>query len=450
MPAITDWIFRVGYLLDGCGGVRSNQEVFIRAGKIAAILDTTDRSEDAEVTRRLFTDVKRVELTDAVMLPGLINSHHHAYSALARGIPINNVLSHFPAILARLWWKLDRALDEESIRLSALLTARDAIQSGCTTIVDHHSSPSHIKGSLELIRDKFAKFNLTGLLCYETTDRNGDAAFQDAVDENLRFVESSKDSSQCRGMLGLHAPFTLSDESLRRIAGIRPHDAPIHIHVAEDETDVKDAQRQGYGGPLARLHKFGLLDENSLIVHGVHLPPEDIALAREIGVKLAHNPESNCNNHVGYADPSRFKDEQVLLGTDGMTSNMLYSLRFTEMQMTAQSPQRQKAMEWAKRMLFENPIRYLSAMLGRTVGRIETGLPADFAIFPYHAPTPLTKQNWIAHLVYGLGDHAQASWVFANGQPVLEAGVIPLIDEAALDDAARQAAEKLWTRFSKL
>ncbi|MBU1637829.1 amidohydrolase family protein [bacterium] len=450
MSVSTDWIFRVGQLLDSSGGMRSDQEMFIRDGIISGMLDAADKSEAAEAARRQFKDAKRVNLPESIMLPGLINSHHHAYSALARGIPVTEALPDFPAILAGLWWKLDRALDEESIRLSALLTARDSIRFGCTTIIDHHSSPSLIKGSLDLIKNEFEKFKLTALLCCEITDRNGQAAFKEAVDENLRFIKSQKQSARVRGMIGLHAPFTLSDESLRYIANVRPKNAPVHVHVAEDETDVKDAKRQVYSGPLARLHKFGLLDENALLVHGVHLPEEDVALAREMGLQIAHNPESNCNNHVGYADPSRFLDTQVLLGTDGMSSNMLYSLRFAQMMMSGWSKQNSASMEWAKKILFENPARYLSSMLERAVGKIEVGLPADFAVFPYAAPTPLTERNWMYHLVYGLGDNSRASWVFANGQPVLEDGVFSVVDEAALAEAARTAAQKLWTRFSKL
>ncbi|MBU0691909.1 amidohydrolase family protein, partial [bacterium] len=135
MSVSTDWIFRVGQLLDSSGGMRSDQEMFIRDGIISGMLDAADKSEAAEAARRQFKDAKRVNLPESIMLPGLINSHHHAYSALARGIPVTEALPDFPAILAGLWWKLDRALDEESIRLSALLTARDSIRFGCTTII---------------------------------------------------------------------------------------------------------------------------------------------------------------------------------------------------------------------------------------------------------------------------------------------------------------------------
>ena len=449
MPEAKDWIFRVAYLFDG-SEIRSDQEVFIRNGEIIGLLTASDSSESAESIRRSFTNAKRVELRDGLMMPGLINSHHHAYSALARGIPISEPLPDFPAILNGLWWKLDRALDEESIRVSALLTVLDSIRHGCTTIIDHHSSPSLISGSLDLLKDEFNKFNLSGLLCYEATDRNREGAFKEAVAENLRFIETVKQSSRFGGMMGLHAPFTLSDESLKHISEQRPEEMPIHIHVAEDETDIMDAKRRGYSGPLARLDSFGLLDENSLIVHGVHLEEDDISLAKDLGLRIAHNPESNCNNHVGYADPARFDRDQVLLGTDGMSSNMLYSMRFAAMQMSNLSARKFEGINWAARMLFENPSRYLTAIFDRPVGEIRTGIPADFAIFNYDPPTPLTSENAVYHLAYGLGDDTQASWVFTNGEPVLEDGKLTTVEEKDVLEQAWSAADKLWTRFKKL
>ncbi|MDD5088096.1 MAG: amidohydrolase family protein, partial [bacterium] len=318
---------RVGRMWDGRGALRSNCELFIKDGLIEAILDASDGSAASWAVRQKYEGAERIDLPDSLAVPGLINSHHHAYSALARGIPLGESLPDFRAILARLWWRLDESLDAETIRLSALVTALESARHGCTTIFDHHSSPHAIAGSLDAIAEAFDVFHLTAALCYETTDRNGTRAFDEAIEENLRFREKAKRDARRRGMFGLHASFTLGDESLKKIASVKPPEIPVHVHAAEDACDARDARERGYAGPLARLHEFGLLGEHALIAHGVHLSKAELELAGRLGLRVALNAESNCNNRVGYSDPDRFPRDRVLLGTDGMSSNLPASLR---------------------------------------------------------------------------------------------------------------------------
>jgi len=86
-----------------------------------------------------------------LILPGLVNLHHHFYSSLARGLDPGAEMRDFPEILDRLWWRLDRALDPDTVRLSALLAAAECVRWGCTTVFDHHASPSCIDGSLDVL-----------------------------------------------------------------------------------------------------------------------------------------------------------------------------------------------------------------------------------------------------------------------------------------------------------
>jgi cytosine/adenosine deaminase-related metal-dependent hydrolase len=102
----------------------------------------------AEVTSR-YPEARILDARGGLILPGLINIHHHFYSALARGLNPGISMGSFPEVLDRLWWRLDRALDADAIRISALLSAADSIRWGCTTVFDHHASPNHIEGSLD-------------------------------------------------------------------------------------------------------------------------------------------------------------------------------------------------------------------------------------------------------------------------------------------------------------
>ncbi|RPH95691.1 hypothetical protein EHM69_03550 [candidate division KSB1 bacterium] len=440
-------VFNVGCLYDGNSTFVSDCSVFIRNEVICGIFQRNDNNPSSIAIRRDFADAEIISLPDSFILPGLINSHHHCYSALARGIPIRGAMPDFPTILSELWWKLDSALDREAVEVSTLVTAIDSIRHGCTTIVDHHSSPAFIRGSLGAMRGILGKLRLTSVLCYETTDRNGPRALTDAVEENLDFAESVKDDPRTRGMFGFHAGFTLGDASLKHIAKVKPKEIPIHVHTAEDRCDVEYAQGLGYQGALQRFSSCGLLNENSLAVHGVHLTDSEFELAQDIGLRIAHNPESNCNNRVGFAKLDRMRADRILLGTDGMNSNMLGALRSAFLLYSGMGKGAHNAFELMHAMLFRNPSEYLTNIFGRRIGQIRVGDAADFAIFPYAPPTTVNEANWFSHIVYALSSDAQASWVYANGQPVFENGRILPVDETEALKMARETAARVWQKY---
>jgi cytosine/adenosine deaminase-related metal-dependent hydrolase len=237
--------------------------------------------------------------------PGLVCGHHHLYSALARGMPAPpRTPTNFPEILELVWWRLDRALDLEMIRWSAMLGALEALERGTTAIVDHHSSPNAIEGSLTVIADACAEVGVRSVCCYEVTDRNGPEGMAAGLAENERFLREGG-----RGLVGAHACFTLSDGTLEAVAGLATDlGTGVHIHVSEDRCDA---------GAGARLES--VTDERWLLAHCVHLD-------RPLSGCIAHNPRSNMNNSVGYAKPARW-DNPVVLGTDGIGGDMLEEFR---------------------------------------------------------------------------------------------------------------------------
>ncbi len=148
--------------------------------------------------------------------------------------------TNFTEILQRIWWRLDRALDEETIRASALRGGLDALLAGTTTIVDHHASPNAIDGSLDVIADALGELGLRSVLCYEVSDRDGLERARAGVAENVRFLGHTR--ALARGMMGAHASFTMCDETLGAVVdGARAASAGVHIHVAEDGADQRDA-----------------------------------------------------------------------------------------------------------------------------------------------------------------------------------------------------------------
>lgn len=236
---------------------------------------------------------------------GLVCAHNHFYSSLARGMPAPpRTPTEFQEILELVWWRLDRALDLDLIYHSARLGALTALEAGCTAVIDHHESPNAIEGSLSVIADACAEVGVRVNCAYGVTDRHGPEGAGAGLAENDRFL-----SEGGVGKVGLHAAFTCEPDTIAAAAELgRKHGVGVHVHVAEGPTDTWQMLD-------------GHTDDDWLLIHGVHLPDD-----HGLSGTLVHNPRSNMNNAVGYANPRRFSNP-VALGTDGIGSDMLDEFR---------------------------------------------------------------------------------------------------------------------------
>jgi putative selenium metabolism protein SsnA len=414
----------------------------VAAGHIVERGAQLDAGEDEEV----------INLAGKLVIPGMVCAHTHLYSALARGMPAPpRTPMNFKEILELIWWRLDRALDEEAIYWSAIAGAMDAARVGTTCLFDHHASPSHINGSLQIVREAIEKVGLRAVLCYEVTDRGGNQERERGLDENLALLRwvsrSPAPASQptptlFRGMVGAHASFTLSDESLEYCAELmQVFDAGLHIHVAEDRWDVVDARTRYNLGVVERLAKHGALNSRTILVHGIHLSDEDIEMARSAGVWFAHNPRSNMNNQVGYAPVDKFGD-RVVLGTDGIGADMFEEARLAFFK-GRDAHAGFGAEEWLR--VLANNHRLASEAFGGDLGSLRVGSMADLTVLDYKAPTPLTIENLAWHLVFGMNSGSVES-VMVNGRFVIRDRQSAL-DDQDLYEHARAATEKLWAKL---
>ena len=266
-----------------------------------------------------------LDCSDATIELGAINAHTHMYSGLAPlGMPAPKPPpDNFVQILERVWWRLDRALDERSLRASARLYAAESALFGTTTLIDHHESPNFIEGSLDVLADALDEIGLRGLLCYGATERNGgrDEARR-GLAECERFV-SQRASGLLQGGVGLHASFTVSDDTVMQAGALcRALQVPLHVHVAEDQADVSDAKERGYEGVVERLLAKDAVAPGSIFAHGVHLDATQVARSIAAGAWFVQNPRSNLGNDVGYAGALR-GNARAALGTDGYPADMI-------------------------------------------------------------------------------------------------------------------------------
>lgn len=386
-----------------------------------------------------------LDLEGALVLPGLVNAHTHLYSALARGMPApGSAPRSFVEILERVWWRLDRVLDEEAVYLSGLVGAIEAVRSGTTLLFDHHASPSFISGSLGALRRAIEEVGLRACLCYETTDRNGPEGRDAGVAENRRFLGVAG-GARTRGLVGAHASFTLSDETLASLGAlVRETGSGFHVHAAEDPVDVRDSLERHAVGLVERFARHGLLGPRTLLAHGVHLSLEELARAQDAGAWVVHNPRSNMNNHVGHAPTAALRN--AALGTDGMDGDMLAELKaaFLKMRDTG----RDDAAPAAAAMLAGGH-RLAGSAFGLPFGRLDAGAPADLAVWDYRPPTPLTSENLVGHLLFGL-DRSHVRSVMVAGRFVLRERRLTSVDEDAVFARARGASAALWEKMARL
>lgn len=409
-----------------------------------------DLGDESEILGK-YPDARILDGRGGLVLPGLVNLHHHFYSSLARGLNPGLRMENFGEILDGLWWRLDRALDRDTIRLSAELAAADSIRSGVTTVFDHHASPSVIRGSLETIAEVVERAGLSAVLCYEITDRNGHDGALDGLSENLAFFKSRPDDARVRGMLGFHASFTVDDATFQAAADQRAAGMGCHIHVAEDALDLRMSKVVHDAGPLQRLDRWGLIDDRTLAVHCIHLGSDDRRLLAKRDAVIVHNPESNANNGVGRLDLEGAAADgcRIGLGTDGMSSAVLGSLRAAFLGVRGGRRDPTAGFTVLPDMLALN-----AEMAGRflnepRLGRLEIGAPADLCVIDQTPPTPVSPENVFAHLVYGVAGSPVRHTV-ARGRIVMEDHRHTTLDPAAIADEARAATPALWKRFDAL
>lgn len=409
-----------------------------------------------EVRARFFKargDKARPKVIDAkkrIILPGFINSHHHLYSTFARGMAIPGTpAKNFYEILEKLWWKLDDTLSAEDIYYSALIPLIACVRNGTTTIIDHHESQGLQSGVLDVIQKAVEQIGIRAALCLGASDRHKKG--REGVAENERFLKKlhEQPSRLVSGMVGLHASFTVNDDTLAAaVAVAEKYKTGLHIHCAEDLADEKDSLKKYGMRVVARLKKFAALGPKTLLVHCVHIDEMEMKIIRDTASNVVHNPESNMNNAVGCADVLGMmkKGITVGLGTDGMSSDMPAQMRCAYLLQRHNRRDPRLAFSEAPAMLLGSNAAIAAKIFGKKLGKLAVGAPADMVILDYLPPTPLTQGNFLGHLIFGMVD-AAADTVICNGRVLLRGKKLVGINEERLCEKSRQLAAKFWKRI---
>jgi len=420
-----------------------NGALLIEGDRIAAVGTTTELAER----------YRHEEILDArgrLIMPGMICGHTHFYGAFARGMSLKTEPpSDFPQILEYLWWRLDKALNSDDVRFSALVSLVDAIRNGTTTLIDHHSSPNAVAGSLDVIAEAVIEAGLRACLCYEVSDRDGEEIALEGIRENERFIKEAS-GDLLAGTFGLHASLTLSDETLQRAVEVASDlNVGLHIHVAEDQADVADSLKKSGLRVVERLEKAGILGEMTIAAHCVHIDAYETDTLRETGTKVVHNPRSNMNNAVGVADVLRMLRRGIVvgLGNDGFSNNMFSEMKTTYLlHKLAQEDPRVMGADQVLEIGVTNNARIAGLFFPKALGALSVGAYADIILLDYVPTTPLDADNLPWHLIFGMNG-GQVSTTIVGGHVLMKDRKLLTLDEEAICARSRELANKLWARM---
>lgn len=425
------------YMDDGC--------VVIEGNVIKEIGKTKEMKEK-------YSYYEFIDANKKVIMPGLINTHMHIYSSFARGMAVPGKPSeNFMEILENLWWRLDKKLTLEDTKYSAYATYIDCIKNGVTTVFDHHASPFAIEGSLFTIKDVAKDLGIRTNLCYEVSDRDGLKTIDQGIWENVNFIKFAQndESDMVKGMFGLHAAFTLSDETLEKCANEMANlDAGYHVHTAEGIDDVIITKEKYNKKVVQRLNDFNILNDKTIAVHCIHIDSEEMELIKENKSFVVHNPESNMGNAVGCAPVVHLLNKGITvgLGTDGYTSDMFESLKVANIIHKHQL--RDPRVGWAEAptMLFENNRKIASKHYKKDLGVLKEGAYADVIVVDYIPHTPLNENTENGHIIFGMTGRSVDTTII-NGKVLMKDRILLNIDEESILAKSREMSNKLWDRI---
>ena len=426
---------------------RDSEHPFYEDGAVVLEGNTIKKVGTTQELRQEFADAEFVDAKGGVIMPAFVNTHEHIYSAMARGLSIKGYNPNgFLEILDGMWWTIDRHLTLEQTRQSARATYLDSIKNGVTTVFDHHASFVEIQDSLFAIEDAAKEFGIRTCLCYEVSDRDGMDKSREAVMENARWIKHAlaDDTDMIAGMMGMHAQFTISNETMELAAANKPEEVGYHIHVAEGIEDLHHCLKH-YGKRIVdRLMDWNILGSKTLLGHCIYVNEHEMDLIKDTDTMVVHNPESNMGNACGCPPTMAIVHKGILtgLGTDGYTHDMMESYKVANVLHKHHLCDPNAAWGEVPKMLFEGNPKIANRYFKKPLGVLKEGAAADVIVLDYIPLTPMTKDNINSHAVFGMtGRHVVTT--ICNGKILMKDREMVGIDEEKVLSEVRAEAVKL-------
>lgn len=431
---------------------RDEKNSYFENGAVVWEGNTIVEVGEFEALKQKYADAEFIDAKGGMIHPAFINTHEHIYSALARGLSIKGYAPNgFLEILDGLWWTIDRNLDNDLTKLSAEATYLECIKNGVTTIFDHHASFGEISGSLFAIEEAAREFGVRSALCYEISDRDGKEKALASIKENVDFAKhalSLKDDF-VKGMMGMHASFTISDETMELCRQEKPKEIGYHIHVAEDILDLHRCLKEHGKRIVDRLYDWDVLGEKTLLAHCIYVNPHEMDLIRDTNTMVVHNPESNMGNACGCPPTMEIVHKGILtgLGTDGYTHDMIESWKVANILHKHHLVDPGAAWAEVPEMLFQGNARIANRYFEKKLGVLEKGAAADIIITDYIPPTPMNAGNLNGHMLFGMNGRFVVTTV-GNGKVLMKNRELQGIDEERCLAKIREGAARLEKKIN--
>jgi 5-methylthioadenosine/S-adenosylhomocysteine deaminase len=414
--------------------VLENMAVVIEGETIASVMPAADAI-------KLYSEAKKIDLPGHVLVPGFINMHTHSAMSLLRGFADDLNLQVW---LNDYIWPIEKAfLKPAFVHDGSKLAIAEMLRGGTTCFNDLYFYPE-VTAATAVESGMRASIGLPVINVPTVWAANED----EYISKGIRVSASWQNESLISTALAPHAPYSVGDAALRRVAEVSAEqDMRVHMHVLESGWEVQESNAQHGKSTLKRLDDVGLLNEHLLAVHMTQLNEADIQMVAQAGVNVIHCPESNLKLGNGICPLGSLLENKVnvALGTDGAASNN--NLDLLEESRTAAllakgisaDPCVVTAFQ-ALEMLTINGAKALG--MQDKLGSIEAGKLADLTAMRMDSLQTTPMYDVISHLVYAASSQ-QVSHVWVGGKMLLENGEFLHIDREEIVDRAKYWANKI-------
>lgn len=411
-------------LFQGTVPYTKETDIYIDGDKIISVGDEP----------RDFSPDKVIDGHNRLVLPGLINTHTHAYMSIFRNIAddleFNDWL--FGKILP-----LEDKLTPDDIYWGNMLAALEMISTGTTSYVD---MTINMEGSMKAALDSGLRARVSRGLVGEGNDEGGAVR----IKENLDYLKYKNDKVSV--ILGPHAPYTCNPEYLKIVTNVaKEHNLPLTIHLSESLKEISDI-KAAYGmSPIQLMKEIGLFDVPTIAAHCVQLSDKDIEILAECGVVVASNPISNAKLANGFAPLTKMKKAgvNISIGTDSAASNNTLNM-FTDMNFAALVHKGNEHDPLA--VSASDVLNYVflggEKAMGEKVGRIEPGYIADLAILNTDLPQFYPRNNYISALCYS-ANGSEVETVIVGGEILMENKEFTKLDKEKIYFECQKRIERI-------
>lgn len=393
--------------------------VAVDSGLIVEILPS-------DTARQFYLPKNEVVLANHVLIPGLVNAHGHAAMTLLRGaaddMPLHTWLHDY------IWPLEGRWVSEEFVHQGTQLAIAEMLLSGTTCFADMYFFPD---AAARAAKDAGIRAQLAAPVLDFPTIWATDA--DDYIVKATQLHDSYRNHSLISVAFGPHAPYTVSDAPLRKIATLAEEmDVPIHMHIHETAQEVSDAVTATGKRPLQRLVDLGLVSPRLLCVHATQLTDTEIALLAETGASVVHCPESNLKLASGFCPTGKLAKAgvNIALGTDGAASNNDLDM-FSEMRtaaLLAKAVAGDASAIPALQALQIATINGAKALgMDDKIGSLEAGKYADIVAVDMQTINAIPLYSPLSHLTYSTNS-SQVSHVWVAGKLLVDNRQLTTLD----------------------